>query len=204
MASINLSLFQNMLKLLLSALLLIAGNAVSLARVGQVDVLLSDESSLRLFTDVQENSIKAKLIAKRQSIVYIEPTLSRNLNAADEYFLIGNRTIQQQQRQYLLLVTLTPSKPNSKGAGACGAGTEDTLRLVEWLPKSHRLVQRDALLIQSCLAPLSLNDDSGTTLRKRMESITTTDKLQLTWLEHPKFGASTKEIIIKDGVLVIQ
>lgn len=135
--------------------------------------------------------------------VQLSKSLSRDLAAANEYFFVGKRALQLQP-YYFLLITQTTSKPSGDGGAACGAGTEDVLRLLEWLPKSHRLVQRDAMLIQSCLLSLSLNDDSGATLRTRLQGAIVSEKLPLTWLNHPKFGAATKEIAVRNNSLVIK
>lgn len=131
------------------------------------------------------------------------PTLKRTVAASDDAFIVGAKTFEQDGRTYLYLVTQQPSRSN-RGAGYCGAGTEDVLRLVEVSKPSLRMVERDSLLVQSCLETIELEDDSGASLRERLGRFCTPGSLWLTWLAHPKFGAVRKEVTVRGGRLVLQ
>jgi hypothetical protein len=87
--------------------------------------------------------------------------------------------------------------------GACGAGTEDVLRLVEVSDRPVKLVERDSLLVQSCLRSLALIDDTGTTLRSRLSRSDPTH-LTLTWLDHPRFGSDARVVSVRNGKLELK
>lgn len=174
--------------------------ASGVALASGAEARLDAQRSLRLFEG--RTTIIAQVVSPTKMAVRMDPTLLRAVTAADDYFVVGRRAIQEGRRIYLLLVTQTPSREN-KSASYCGSGTEDVLRLVEWQERQKRLAERDSLLIQSCVNSLSLNDDTGMSLRKRLESIGEPEKLSLVWLEHPRFGSQPHTIVVHNGKLVI-
>ena len=131
------------------------------------------------------------------------PTLKRAVAASDDAFIVGAKTFAQDGRTYLYLVTQQPSRRN-RDAGYCGAGTEDTLRLVEVSKPSLRMVERDSLLVQSCLKTIELDDDRGASLRERLGHLDVPGSLSLTWLAHPRFGSMRKDVKVHGGRLVLE
>ena len=131
------------------------------------------------------------------------PKLKRAVAASADAFVVGAKTFEQDGRTYLYLVTQQPSRSN-RGAGYCGAGTEDVLRLVEVSKPSLRMVERDSLLVQSCLETIELEDDSGASLRERLGRFRTPGSLWLTWLSHPKFGSKPMQVKVRDARLLLE
>ncbi|MBI5256106.1 MAG: hypothetical protein HY855_06370 [Burkholderiales bacterium] len=133
--------------------------------------------------------------------VSVPPGLARQLGLAQDYFFVGKTAVESGNARYLLLVLQTPSTTH-RGVGHCGAGTEDILRVLAFERAALRLVQRGQLVLQSCLDSLSLSDDTGASLRERMESIAKPDCLRLQWLGHPKYGEEPVALHVYRGKLV--
>lgn len=131
------------------------------------------------------------------------PTLKRAIAASDDVFVAGAAAFQQDGHTYFYLVTQEPSREN-RGAGYCGAGTEDILRLIEIAKPPLRLIEQDKLLLQSCLESIEFYDASGASLRTQLENRTDPQHLTLTWSEHPKFGSTPKRVTVRDGRFTLE
>lgn len=130
----------------------------------------------------------------------ISPALAKQLHSAQEYFFVGKYAVESGSTWYLLLVMQQPSTAK-RGVGRCGAGTEDSVQVLELDRVSRRLIQRDQLLLQSCLLTISLADDSGATLRDRLEPIGNQGCLRLKWLGHPTYGEAAVTLSVQSGRL---
>lgn len=126
--------------------------------------------------------------------------LSRQLSRARERFFVGTSGSPMTGATYVVLVVQTPST-NTRATGYCGAGTEDTLYVLELRRSPLRLIPRDRLLLQSCVDSLSLADDTGTPLRTRLERSATAGCITLQWLGHPRFGDDAVSLRIESGKL---
>jgi len=146
---------------------------------------------------------RAKLASGASVNLKWSPALKRAIATSDDVFIAGAATFQQDGHTYFYLVTQEPSREN-RGAGYCGAGTEDILRLIEIAKPPLHLIERDKLLLQSCLESIELDDASGASLRKQLERRTDPQHLTLTWSEHPKFGSAPKRVTVRDGRLALE
>lgn len=111
--------------------------------------------------------------------------LSRATQQATTLFVLGGRSFDIDGQRYMVLATSRPST-NTNGHGYCGAGTEDELLLVRWVPQQHLLKLQDSMLVQSCLQSITLASDQGTQLEAALGQPSQLDPLELTWLTHPK------------------
>ncbi|SCX72058.1 hypothetical protein [Variovorax sp. EL159] len=146
---------------------------------------------------------RAKLASGTSVNLRWSPTLKRAIATSDDVFVAGAATFQQDGHTYFYLVTQEPSREN-RGAGYCGAGTEDILRLIEIAKPPLHLIERDKLLLQSCLESIELDDASGASLRTQLEGRTDPQHLMLTWSAHPKFGSVPKRVTVRDGRLALE
>jgi hypothetical protein len=133
----------------------------------------------------------------------IDAKLRRAIKEADDYFIVGRREFQQSGKTYFIVVTQTPSRTN-RSAGACGAGTEDVAHLVNVDRHRNRLIDKGKVLIQSCLNGIDLNDDTGTSLRQRLEGVVDPQHWPLAWLNHPTYGNANKTLSAVAGVLIVE
>lgn len=145
----------------------------------------------------------AKLASGASVNLKWSPTLKRAVAVSDDVFVAGAAAFQQDGHTYFYLVTQEPSREN-RGAGYCGAGTEDILRLIEVSNRPLRLIEQDKLLLQSCLESIEFDDASGASLRTQLENRTDPQHLTLTWSEHPKFGSAPRRVKVRDGRLELE
>lgn len=146
---------------------------------------------------------RAKLAFAASVNLKWSPALKRAIAVSDDVFVAGAATFQQDGHTYFYLVTREPSREN-RGAGDCGAGTEDILRLIEVVKPPLRLVERDKLLLQSCLESIELDEASGASLRAQLEHRTDPQHLMLMWAAHPKFGSAPRRVTVRDGRLALE
>ena len=147
--------------------------------------------------------VSAQLAGRTTKVMGVDPALRSAIASADEYFVVGRKPVHEGERVFVLLVTVTPSRAG-RPTGFCGAGTEDALRLVEVNGRQRRLTQVSSMLLQSCTKNFALGDDSGTTLRSRLEGATDPGHIGLTWLDHPVLGSGPRTIVIQGQSLVAQ
>jgi hypothetical protein len=145
----------------------------------------------------------AQLVGSSNSQLRMTPELRRALAASSEFFVVGRRVFSSDGKVFLLLLTQTLSK-GTHGQGYCGAGTEDVLRLVELRSLERRLIQKDEVLIQSCLHNLALADDSGKSLRARLEDVANPQEITLRWLQHPQFGDSARTAEVSGNAVIFR
>jgi hypothetical protein len=72
-----------------------------------------------------------RIVVEGAPSLAFDPPLKREIEKANESFVVGNKTIVDGPHTYLLMALLTPSRPGAHGQGPCGAGWEDTLLLLE-------------------------------------------------------------------------
>jgi hypothetical protein len=125
------------------------------------------------------------------------------LTGASQLLVVGKQGFTSDGRDYIVLAVARPSTSRS-GSGYCGAGTEDKLLLLEWARETRTLLLRDSLEIQSCLRSIELASDQGSELVKVLGGIDDPASFRLTWLDHPKYGHSSREVIAKRGRLLVQ
>lgn len=122
----------------------------------------------------------------------------REVKAVGEGFSDSGRT-------FFVLATSMASKADvSHGAGFCGAGSEQSLWLLELNVRRGVLKLSDALLVQSCMRSLSLVGDSDLKLGEWSGVISDPRSFDLQWLDHPDFGGYRKHILIRGGRWLIQ
>lgn len=168
--------------------------------IGKAEIQIDKKTSLLLRLDASKAI--AKMTIPQLSSLQIDPALRRSLVSSNEFFSVAQKAFLVHGRSYFFIVTQTSS--NHSGSGYCGAGTEDHLRLIELDKKQKRLIQKDSLLIQSCLKSISLQDDQATPLSKLLEArIDASQNLTLSWLNHPLYGEKSKTIFIENGKLRI-
>lgn len=161
---------------------------------------LSDTTTLQLRVDAGIPLVSMQT-RKAQSL-QIDPSLRSVLTSARESYFVGQQPFKTAPGMFLLLVTETPSP--KAGLSRCSAGTEDVVHLLEVLPQRLQIRRRDHLLIQSCAENLALSDDSGQTLRSRLEGKSTDSALVLQWLDHPKYGSTSRELAVVGTKLVVR
>jgi len=115
---------------------------------------------------------------------------------------VGNRGFLQGGRTFIVLAITLPSTVN-RGTGYCGAGTEDSLLLLEWTPE-HTLKLDDRLLVQSCLQSLALQSDQGSDLDVLFPATTNPAEIVLSWFEHPQYGSGKKTVSVKEGHFLVE
>jgi hypothetical protein len=157
-----------------------------------------------LYLGVTDRMVSARVTASgvATSATVLRPLRQAVVNA-EEWFVVGKRSFADGGRTYFFVVTQTRST-GERTTGHCGAGTEDTLRLVEWQKKERRLVERDSLLLQSCLKSLSLSDDSGRPLRRLLEHAEQPQAVRVLWLDHPTFGSRARTVAVRAGRIVVE
>jgi hypothetical protein len=156
---------------------------------------LPDGSSLSL--TLSQKGVQATVTPPHAHAVALEARLKTALAGASELFVVGQRGFAQEGHHYLVLAAAKPSTAHG-GSGYCGAGTEDKLLLVEWLPPKQMLQLRDTMEIQSCLKTFELASDQGNELKKVLGGITDPAEIQLTWLNHPQYGDSPKSVKVRN------
>ena len=145
--------------------------------------------------------VSAQLAGRTTKVMGMDPALRSAIAGADEYFVVGRKPVHDGERVFVLIVTVTPSRAG-RPTGFCGAGTEDALRLIEVDGRHRRLTQVSSMLLQSCTKNFALGDDTGTTLRSRLEDATDPGHIALTWLDHPVLGSGPRTIVIQGQSLV--
>lgn len=108
-------------------------------------------------------------------------------------------------RVYYVLATSTDSKTeDSHGAGYCGAGTEQSLWILELTARRDVLKFVDSLLVQSCLKSLALVGDSDLKLKEWSATIADPRSFELQWLDHPNFGGTRRHVLVQGGRWLIR
>ena len=166
-----------------------------------IDAAIGSDGQLRV--DMQHSRVIAQMAAPAKRPLRVDPPLANEIRSAQAFFAVGRRAFVQDNATWLLIVTQTESRANH-AAGACGSGTEDTLRLVEVDMAKGRLVERSNLLLQSCLTGLSLNDDSGRSLQEALEAASDPSHLRLAWLNHPAYADSPRTLTVADGAIKVE
>lgn len=155
---------------------------------------LPDGSSLSL--TLSQKGVHAMVTPAQAHAVVLDASLKKALAGASELFVVGQRGFAEEGHHYLILAAAKPSTAHG-GTGYCGAGTEDKLLLVEWLPPKQTLQLRDTMDIQSCLKTFELASDQGNELKKVLGGITDPTEIQLTWLNHPQYGDTPKSVKVR-------
>ncbi len=142
----------------------------------------------------------AAIVGEKAVKVRLSYNLAQALRAADEYFIVGKRALQAQGHTYFFLMTQSASK-TKQGGGFCGAGTEDSISLLELDPKTNGLSLKDSKLLQSCIESISLSDDTGRSLRNRLEGLDDLGNLTFDWLDNQRYGSGSRTVHVKNGKL---
>lgn len=176
-----------------------AGNAASLT------VQLPEAGSLSITTQAGKAHVSSALGASTAGAraVLLDGPLARELARASEVVSVGgDRGVLQGGRTFLVLGVAIPSvaKP---GDGFCGAGTEDFLLLVEWKARPSKLELRDRLRVQSCIQSMELQSEQGSDLRTVLRSAGDPANFTLTWLQHSRYGPSTKTVTLFNGKFAV-
>ena len=177
--------------------------SVKISASEKIDVKVSEQASLAL--QISSKAATGQIVENNKSSnLAIDKNLKKSLLTAASAYSIGNQVIEIESQTYFLIVTQKMSR-KLQGAGFCGAGTEDVLRLVQLEKKHKRLVQTDELLIESCLNNIEIYNDNGQPLRTLLRTTSNlTNPITLKWLSHPKFGDEYRTISIERGKLVVR
>jgi len=165
-----------------------------------IDAAIGSNKQLRV--DSHHGHVVAQMTARAKRPLRVDASLAKEIGTAQAFFAVGKRAFVQDNATWLLIVTQAESRANH-AAGACGSGTEDTLRLVEVDIAKARIVERSSLLLQSCLTGLSLNDDSGRSLQESLEAVPDPGHLRLDWLNHPDSGDRQRTLTIVGGTIKV-
>lgn len=138
----------------------------------------------------------------RDEVVTFDRPLASALRRAEQLVAVAGRGFADGGRTFVVLGVAIPSV-DARGSGYCGAGSEDHLLLLEWKARLRKLELRDRVQVQSCLQPMALQADQGSELRTVLRGIDDPKRATLTWLEHPRYGPTTKTVTATAGKFVV-
>jgi hypothetical protein len=132
------------------------------------------------------------------------PKLRRYLVRAERTMFVGKRVIASRRPTVYFLVAAALPSTRTRGAGQCGAGTEDFLLLVQW--ESHGRVLRlsDAMPIQSCLNSFELVSDQGGEMEAPLSGIANPESFRLAWFNHPVYRDASKQVLVEAGKFLVR
>lgn len=134
--------------------------------------------------------------------VGVDRRITAAMRQATQIIAVAGRGFSQDGRDFVVLGVAIPSVAK-QGSSYCGAGSEDYVLLIEWHPRSRTLKLRDRLRVQSCLQSMELQSDQGSDLRVVLRGVADPARVDLTWLQHPRYGPATKTLTIGAGKFIL-